>query len=328
MSRKKARQMKQPPPFLLFAFAACALNAAAQPYPARPVRIIAPYPPGGGVDAAARIIARALSDSTRQQFVVDNKPGASGQIGTELAARSTPDGYTLLLGSVGPNAILPASSSKLPYDAIADFSPVSIVAISEYALTVHPSLPVNTVKDLIALAKSKPGAIGFGSTGIAGGPHLAGELLNHMGGIRLLHVPYKGGAPVMTALLSGEVPVSFSTLPTVLPFKASGRLRVVAVTGSRRSSFAPDVPAIAESVKGYEVTQWYGVLAPAGTDAAIVSALNAEFAKVAMTDSVKQQFAASGAQAVSTSPAAFRTTIENEITKWKSAFRSGAIKLE
>ncbi len=316
---------------LLLAATAAAFTTApayAQSYPARPVRIVTPYPPGGGADAAARIIARALADATRQQFVVDNRPGASGQIGTELAARSTPDGYTLLLGSVGPNAILPASSSKLPYDAIADFSPVSLVAVSEYALTVHPSLPVKSVKDLVTLARSQPGAIGFGSTGIAGGPHLAGELLNHLGGIKLLHVPYKGGAPVMTALLSGEVPVSFSTLPTVLPFKANGRLRIVAVTGAKRSAFAPDIPAIAESIKGYEVTQWYGVLAPAGTDAAIVGALNAEIARVTASDGVRQQFAASGAQATATTPAAFRTLIENEIAKWKNAFRSGAIKLE
>lgn len=305
-----------------------ATNAAAQPYPSRPVRIIAPYPPGGGADSAARIIARALSESTKQQFVVDNKPGASGQIGTELAARATADGYTLLLGSVGPNAILPASSNKLPYDAIADFAPVSVVAISEYALTVHPSLPVKMVKDLVALAKTKPGEIAFGSTGIAGGPHLAGELLNHLAGIRLLHIPYKGGAPVMTALLSGEVPVSFSTLPTVLPFKANGRLRIVAVTGAKRSPFAADVPAIAESIRGYEVTQWYGMLAPANTDAAIIAALNAEIAKVTATESVRQQFAASGASATSTTPAAFKATIEAEIAKWKKVFSSGALKLE
>jgi tripartite-type tricarboxylate transporter receptor subunit TctC len=314
--------------FLLFTIVATALNATAQTYPARPVRIIAPYPPGGGADAAARIIARALSESMHQQFVVDNKPGASGQIGTEIAARSIPDGYTLLLGSVGPNAILPASSSKVPYDAITDFSPVSVIAISEYALTVHPSLPVITVKDLVSLAKSRPGEIGFGSTGIAGGPHLAGELLNHLGGIKLLHVPYKGGAPVMAALLSGEVPVSFSTLPTVMPFKSNGRLRVIAVTGSKRSSFAPEIPAIAETLKGYEVTQWYGVLAPANTEAGIISVLNSEIVRITSTDGVKQQFAASGAQATATAPAAFKTLIENEIMKWKSAFRSGAIKLE
>ena len=314
--------------FLLYTCVVAALNATAQTYPARSVRIIAPYPPGGGADAAARIIARALSESMRQQFVVDNKPGASGQIGTEIAARSIPDGYTLLLGSVGPNAILPASSSKVPYDAITAFSPISVIAISEYALTVHPSLPAITVKDLISLAKSRPGEIGFGSTGIAGGPHLAGELLSHLGGIKLLHVPYKGGAPVMAALLSGEVPVSFSTLPTVIPFKGNGRLRIIAVTGGKRSSFAPEIPTIAESIKGYEVTQWYGLLAPANTEVGIISVLNSEITRITSTESVKQQFAVSGAQATATTPAGFKTVMENEIVKWKSAFRSGVIKLE
>jgi tripartite-type tricarboxylate transporter receptor subunit TctC len=302
--------------------------STAQSYPSRAVRIVTPYPPGGGADTAARIVAQALTESLKQQFVVDNKPGASGQIGTELAARAPADGYTLLLGSVGPNAILPASGAKVPYDAIADFAPVSVVAISEYALTVHPSLPVKTVRDLVALAKARPGEIPFGSTGIAGGPHLAGELLNNLAGINLLHVPYKGGAPVMTALLSGEVPVSFSTLPTVLPFRASGRLRVVAVTGAKRSPFAPDVPAIAETIRGYEVTQWYGVLAPAKTDAAIVAALNAEIAKVVARDSVRQHFAVSGAAATSTTPAAFRDLIQAEIAKWQKVFRAGTVKLQ
>jgi tripartite-type tricarboxylate transporter receptor subunit TctC len=300
----------------------------AQTYPAKPVRIIAPYPPGGGADTAARIIAQALIENTKQQFIVDNKPGASGQIGTELAARASPDGYTLLLGNVGPNAILPASGSKIPYDPIADFVPVSLVAVSEYALTVHPSLPVKSVSDLIALSKSQPNQIAFGSTGIAGGPHLAGELLNNLAGVQLLHVAYKGGASVMTALLSGEVPVSFSTLPTVLPFRANGKLRVVAVTGARRSPFAPDIPAVSESIRGYEVTQWYGVLAPARTDSSIVSTLNSEIVKAVARDNTKQHFASSGATATSTTPAAFRQLIQNEIQKYRKVFASSSIKLD
>ncbi|MGZ8156372.1 MAG: Bug family tripartite tricarboxylate transporter substrate binding protein [Burkholderiales bacterium] len=308
--------------------ASASLAAHAQGYPSKTVRIVAPYPPGGGADTAARIIAQSLSESTKQQFIVDNRPGASGQIGTELAARATPDGYTLLLGNVGPNAILPASGAKIPYDPIADFSPVSLVAVSEYALTAHPSLPVKSVKALIALARSKPGEIGFGSTGVAGGPHLAGELLNSLAGIKLLHVPYKGGAAVMQALLSGEVAVSFSTLPTVMPFRANGKLRIVAVTGPKRSTFAADVPAIAETVPGYEVTQWYGVLAPAKTEAAIVNALHAEIAKAVSRDTVKRQFATSGAAAVSTTPAAFRQLIQSETAKYRKVFASGAIKLD
>ncbi len=301
--------------------------ALAQTYPSKPVRLITPYPPAGGADTAARIVARALSDVTRQQFVVDNRPGASGQIGTEMVARATPDGYVLLLGSVGPNAILPASGAKLPYDAVSDFAPVSLVAVSEYALTVHPSLPARSVKELIALAKSRPGEVAFGSTGVAGGPHLAGELLNHLGAVKLLHVPYKGGSPVMAALLSGEVPVSFSSLPTVLPFKANGRLRVIAVTSARRSPSAPEIPAIAETLDGYEVTQWYGILAPAKTAGSVISALNAAVAKAVSTESARQQFAASGTIASATTPAAFRELIETEIAKWTKVFKSGAITL-
>lgn len=300
----------------------------AQTYPVKPVRIIVPYPPGGGADTAARIIAQALTENTKQQFIVDNRPGASGQIGTELAARAAPDGYTLLLGNVGPNAILPASGVKIPYDAITDFTPVSLVAVSEYALTVHPSLPVKSVQDLITLAKSRPNQVAFGSTGIAGGPHLAGELLNNLAGIQLLHVAYKGGGPVMTALLSGEVPVSFSTLPTVLPFRASGRLRIVAVTGLRRSPFASDIPAISETIPDYEVTQWYGVLAPAKTDPAIVSILNLEIAESVARDNTKQRFALSGAAATSTTPAAFQQLIQSEVQKYKKIFASAPIKLD
>lgn len=302
--------------------------ASAQAYPAKPVRIIAPYPPGGGADAAARVIAQGLIDNTKQQFIVDNRPGASGQIGTALAAQAAPDGYTLLLGNVGPNAILPASGAKIAYDPTADFIPVSLVAVSEYALTVHPSLPVKSVKDLVTLAKARPGQIGYGSTGIAGGPHLAGELLNTLTGIQLLHVPYKGGGPVMTALLSGEVSASFSTLPTVLPFRSNGKLRVVAVTGAKRSPFAPDVPAVAETVPRYEVTQWYGVLVPAKTEAAIVAQLQSEIAKAVSRESVRKQFANSGAVATSTTSAAFRQLIESEIAKWKKVFSSGSIKLD
>lgn len=310
------------------AFALVPAIGLAQTYPAKPVRIIAPYPSGGGADTAARIIAQALTELTKQQFIVDNRPGASGQIGSELAARAAPDGYTLLLGNVGPNAILPASGAKIPYDPIADFIPVSLVAVSEYALTIHPSLPVKTVNDLIALAKSRPDQLAFGSTGVAGGPHLAGELLNNLAGIRLLHVAYKGGAPVMTALLSGEVPLSFSTLPTVLPFRANGRLKIIAATGAVRSPFALDIPTVSESVPGYEVTQWYGVLVPAKTDNSIVSALNLQIMETIARDNTKQHFATSGSTATSTTPAQFQQLIQSEIQKYRKIFSTASIKLD
>ena len=310
------------------AIAVLPATALAQAYPAKPVRIIAPYPPGGGADTAARIIAQGLTERTKQQFIVDNRPGASGQIGSELAARSAPDGYTLLLGNVGPNAILPASGAKIPYDPIADFTAISLVAVSEYALTVHPSLPVKTVNDLIALARSRPNQLAFGSTGVAGGPHLAGELLNNLAGIRMLHVAYKGGSPVMTALVSGEVPLSFSTLPTVLPFRANGRLKIIAVTGPQRSPFAPDIPTVSETIPGYEVTQWYGVLAPAKMEGAIVSALNAQIAEAIGRDDTRQRFAASGSTATSTTPAEFQQLIQSEIQKYRKIFAAAQIKLD
>lgn len=310
--------------------ALCALSASsvcAQGFPAKPVRVITPYPPGGGADSAARLIAQALSETLGQQFIVDNRAGASGQIGTEAAARAPADGYTVLLGSVGPNAILPASGAKLPYDALKDFAPISLVAISEYGLVVHPSLPVKTVRDLIALAKPRPDQISFGSTGVAGGPHLAGELMNSLTGIRMLHVPYKGGAPVMAALLGGEVSVSFSTLPTITQHRENGRLRLIAVTGPRRAASVPDVPTIAEVIAGYEVTQWYGLLAPAGTDASITGALNAGTVKAVATDRVVKSFQAAGATATSTTPDAFRQLIQTEIEKWSKVFRQGKISL-
>lgn len=308
-------------------FAAVAATALAQPYPNRPVRIITPYPPGGGVDATARIIGQALSEELKQQFIIDNRPGASGRIGTDVAAHAAPDGYTILLGNVGPNAILPASGMKLPYDGVTDFAPVSLVAVSGYALTVHPSFPVRSVKELIALAKKEPGKIAFGSTGVGGGPHLAGELLMSMTGIKLLHVPYKGGGPVMTALLSGEVPMSFSTLPTVLPFQASGKLRIVAVTTPKRWPTEPKIPAIAETVPGYAVTQWYGLLAPAKTDPAIISELNRAVAKAVTTDQVKRALSSGGSIAQSTTPQEFQALIKKEIAKWKAVFKARHLKL-
>ncbi len=309
--------------------AACVYASSfAQTYPSKPVRILVPYPPGGGADTAARIIGHALSESTKQQFVIDNRPGAAGQIGTELAAKAAPDGYTLLLGNVGPNAILPASRNNLRYDAIDDFAPVSLVAVTEYAIAVHPSFPVKSVKDLVALAKTRPEKITFGSTGIASGPHLAGELLNKMTGIRLYHVPYKGAAGVMTALLGGEVMLSFSTLPSVVPFRSNGKLRLIAVTGAQRAQLAPDIPTVAETVPGYEVTQWYGILAPAKTDVTIVKVLNDEIKKAVTTDAIKRQYASSGAAATATTPAGFKQLIESEIRKYREVITSGSVKLE
>jgi len=301
---------------------------AAETYPAKPVRVIVPYPPGGGADTAARIIAQALSESMRQQFIVDNRPGATGRIGTELAAKALPDGYTLLVGNVGPNAIVPAAYSKLPYDAVKDFAPVSLVASSAYALVVHPSLPVKTLRELIALAKSQPGRLDFASTGLLGGPHLAGELFKSLAHVDLLHVAYKGGSPQMTAVLSGEVSLAFASLPTAMGLFKAGRVRVLGVTSAQRSHAAPEIPAIGEVLPGYAVSQWYGVLLPAGAPKEVVSALHQAIAQAVATPKVKEQYFKAGADATSNTPDEFAAYIKSEIDKWRKVVQSAHIPLE
>lgn len=304
-------------------------SSLAQQYPATNIRLIVPYPPGGGADAAGRIIASALSESLGQQIIVDNRPGASGRIGTTLAAKALSDGYTLLLGNVGPNAIIPAAYTNLPYDQLKDFAPISLVASTDYVLVVHPSLPVKTVKDLIVLAKRKPGTINFGSTGNLGGPHLAGELLKVMANINIVHVPYKGGAAVVVGILGGEVAMMFGSSPTVVPFVQSGKLRAIATTGLKRMNALSDVPSVAETLPGFEVNQWYGVLAPTGTPKDIVSRLHGEIVKATKLPKVVEQFARVGADARSSqSPEQFAEHIKREMKKWGDVVRKAGIPHE
>jgi tripartite-type tricarboxylate transporter receptor subunit TctC len=221
-----------------------ATSAWSQAYPSKPIKLISPYPPGGGTDAAARIIAQALGDQMGQQIVVDTRGGASGLIGTELAAKSAPDGYTIVLGNVAPLAILPAATPKLPYDPLRDFSPISLVALSDYVLTVHPSLPVKTVKELLALAKANPDKLTYASSGNLGAPHLAGELMNLLGKVKTVHIPYKGNGPAAIAVMSGESTMMFGTGPSVVPHAHSGKLRMLATTGPKRS--LENLPAMNE----------------------------------------------------------------------------------
>jgi tripartite-type tricarboxylate transporter receptor subunit TctC len=231
-----------------------AAGALAQSYPAKPIRLISPYPPGGGTDASARIIGQALGEQMGQQVVIDSRAGASGRIGVEIAAKSPADGYNLVLGNVAPMAILPASGLKLAYDPVGGFTPISLIATSDYILTVHPSLPARSVKELLALAKTRPGQLTYASSGNLGGPHLGGELLNLMGGVKLLHVPYKGNGPAAIALLTGEATMMFGTGPSVVPHIDAGKMRALATTGNTRSM--PGLPAMNELMPGYEVTQW------------------------------------------------------------------------
>ncbi len=299
-----------------------------QTYPSKPVRLIAPYPPGGGVDAAARIVANSLSEALGQQVIVENRGGASGRIGTEITAQAPADGYTLLLGSVGPNAIIPAAYKKLPYDAVKDFEPVSQVADADYILTVHPSLPVKSVKDLITLARARPGQIAFASTGNLGGPHLAGELFKQLAKVNMVHVPYKGGGPAIISILSGETSLIFGSGPTVVPHAKAGKLRLIATTGSARSKILPELPTVGETLPGCVVTQWYGILTPTGVSPAIISRLNGEIVKAFKNPTVVEQLNRLGASAHTTSPEQFAALIKVEIAKWGKVIKSAGIKVE
>jgi tripartite-type tricarboxylate transporter receptor subunit TctC len=303
-----------------------AAGAFAQAYPVKPIRLISPYPPGGGTDASARIIAQALGEQMGQQVVVDSRGGASGRIGTELAAKSPADGYNLVLGNVAPLAILPASGVKLAYDPVGGFIPLSLIATSDYVLTVHPSLPVRSIKDLLALAKAKPGQLTYASSGNLGGPHLSGELINLMANVKLLHVPYKGNGPAAVAVLTGETTMMFGSGPSVVPHIDAGKMRVLATTGKTRSM--PNVPAMTEILPGYEVTQWYGILAPAGTPKEIVDRLNKELVAAVANPKVSQAFVRLGTKPVSSTPAEFSAFIKSEIARWTKVIKAAGIQPE
>ena len=317
---------------LMTGFTAVALAAAAAPgawaqaYPVKPIKLISPYPPGGGTDAAARIIAQALSDQLGQQVVVDTRGGASGLIGTELAAKAAPDGYTMVLGNVAPLAILPAATAKLPYDPIRDFSPISLVALSDYVLTVHPSLPARSVKELIALARANPDKLTYASSGSLGAPHLAGELLNLLAKVKTVHIPYKGNGPAAIAVMSGETTMMFGTGPSVVPHAHSGKLRMLATTGPRRS--LPDLPAMNELLPGYDVTQWYGLLLPAGAPKEIVERLHTEIARAIANPKIAQLYITLGTQPLSNTPDEFLAFIKAEKEKWGKVIKTANIKAD
>jgi tripartite-type tricarboxylate transporter receptor subunit TctC len=289
-------------------------QAAAQPYPGKPIRIVVPFPPGGGVDGTARVIGQALSEQLNQQVIIDNRGGASGRIGTEIVAKSPPDGYTLVLGSGGPNAVIPSITPNLPYDAIKSFAPISLAGATDYTLMVHPSLRVSTVKQLIALARARPGELTYGSSGVNSNTHLAGELLNVLAKIKMTHVPYKGTGPALVSTLTGETAMAFGGGPATVPHIKAKRLIAVATTGSKRRS--ADIPTLGETLPGYEVRQWYGVLAPAGTPREIVERLNKEIVRAVANPKVVQQLANLDTDPVSNTPEAFLAFIKSEMEKW------------
>jgi tripartite-type tricarboxylate transporter receptor subunit TctC len=300
--------------------------AVAQTYPSKTVRLISPYPPGGGTDATARIVAQALSDQLGQQVVVDSRGGANGAIGTELAARSPADGYTLVLGNTATHAILPNMSQKLGYDAVKDFSPISVGALSDFVLVVHPSLPVKNVKELIVLARTRPGRINYAAGGTGTPSHLAMELFNQLAKVSLVQVPYKGNGPAAVGLITGECYVMIGSGPAVLPHFKSGKLKVLATTGPKRSLL--DLPAMSEFLPGYEVVQWYGILAPAGTPREIIDRLQKEIVRSVANPKTAQALTNLGLQPFTNTPDEFRALIRLETDKWGKVIRAANIKAE
>ena len=305
---------------------AIAAPACAQTYPAKPVRLVSPFPPGGGSDAVARVLAQALSEQLGQQVVVDPRGGASGMIGTELVAKAPPDGYTLLLGNLSPQSILPAARKNLPYDAVKDFSAISLTAVADYVLAIHPSVPARNLGELIALAKKSPGTITYASSGNLGAPHLAGELLSLLAGGKLVHVPYKGTGPAAIGVMTGESMLMFGSAPSVLPHGKTGKLRVLATTGPKRTE--PGLPTISEVLPDYVMTQWYGVIAPAGTASRIIERLHGEIARANANPRVLQSYASIGVQPVTNTPGEFQAFMASEIRKWSAVITRANIVAE
>jgi tripartite-type tricarboxylate transporter receptor subunit TctC len=309
----------------LCASAAMALPVSAQQYPSKAVRIIVPAAPGGGTDLVARVLAQHFTDALGQSFVVDNRGGAGTTLGATLAAKAPPDGYTLLLhhSSLAFNATF---YRKLQYDAMRDFAPITLVASQPFLVVVHPSLPVRSVKDLIALAHAKPGALAYGSGGAGSGPYMATELLKQAAKIDILHVPYKGAGPGFTDLIGGQIQLMVATISIALPHARSGRVRALAVTSARRIAAAPELPTAGESgLPGYEFATWYGLLAPAGTAANIISVLNAEAAKAVATRDTRDKFATDGLETFHTSPEGFSALIRRDIARWEKVVRTSGV---
>ncbi len=312
------------------AFCACVgLNAHAQnTYPNKPLRLIVPFAPGGSNDIVARVVGYKFADSFSQQVIIDNRGGASGIIGTDLAAKAAPDGYTLLMMSL-TLAVNPSLYKKLPYDTEKDLIPVSLVASAPLILVVHPSLPVKSLKELIAHVKANPGKFNFGSGGPGTTPHLAGEMLKGMAGLQMTHVPYKGGGPALADLMGGQLQLMLENIPSTLPHVKSGKLRVLALSGLKRSALVPDVPTLDEAgLKGYEIVGWNGLFVPATTPSAIVSRLHTETVKALAAPDIKERLSGMGAEGVGNTPAQFGAFFKAEIKKWAQVVRDAGLRVE
>lgn len=303
-------------------------DASAQGYPVKPIRLIVPFAPGGPNDVVGRVIAQKVSEQIGQPIVVDNRAGAGGAIGTATVGTASPDGYTLLISGTSSLAINPSLYKKLPYDPIKDFTPVSLVGTAPSLLAMHPSVPVRSVQDLIALARSKPGQINYASGGIGSAPHLAGELLNSMARIKMVHIPFKGGGPSLTGLMSGQADLFMGGMSAVIPPVRSGRLRGIAVTSLKRSQFIPDLPTIAETLPGYDVVNWYAIFAPAATPKEIVTRLNHEIVKAMASADVRKRFTDLATDAASSTPEALAAYHRSELKKWADVIKTANIQTE
>lgn len=310
------------------AIVSCSESAFAQNYPYKPVRMVVGFAPGGGPDLVARLVAPRLAEGLGQQVVVDNRPGAGGSIGEDIVAKATPDGYTILM-CASSIAIIPSLYKKLPYDSLRDLAPVSLVGNSARVLVVNAALPVKSIKELVTLARSKRGQLTFASSGKGSGSHLDTELLKVMTGIDILHVAYKGSAPGLLAVLSGEVSMVIAPLASALPYVRAGKLRALGVTTAKRAAAVPDIPTIAEAgVLGYEAAPWWGILATAGTPKQVIGRLNAEIVKIVRLPDIKEQFANLGVEPVSNAPEEFAAYIKGETTKWANVVREANIRAD
>lgn len=301
----------------------------AQAYPSRPIRLVLPYPPGGGSDTIARPLAQKLSESLGQQVVVENRGGASGNIGMEYAARAAPDGYTLVFALTAQLAVNPGLYARVPYDPVKDYAPITLLGTGAYILVVHPSLPVKSLKELIALAKARPGQIAYSSSGNGSGGHLAAELMDSMAGIKLLHVPYKGGGPALMDLIAGQVQVLFSTQLASWPHIQSGRIRALAVSTAKRPASIPDLPTVAEAgLPGYDSGVWYGVLAPAGTPRDIIMKLNGDIVRALNQPDYRGLLVNNAIDPIGSSPEQLGQYIKSELTKWAKVVKEAGVRVD
>jgi tripartite-type tricarboxylate transporter receptor subunit TctC len=312
----------------LFCAACIALPVAAQSYPSRPVRILVGFAAGGPTDVAGRLVGQKLAGTLHQPFVIDVRPGAGGNIAAEIVAKSAPDGYTLLVPAFA-HAVNPALTSRLPFDTAKDFAPIALFASAANILAVHPSVPARSVAELIALAKSRPAQLTFGSAGNGTASHLAGELFNMMAGVKLVHVPYKGSTPASTDLIGGHISAAFPGVAIALPHTSAGRLRSLAITSIERSKLMPDLPTMSEAgLLGFEVISWYGLLAPAGTPGDIVHRLNSEVNRSIREPDAMQRLASFGADPVESTPERFGAFISGELAKWGKVVQAAGLKID